>query len=106
MSPARAAGRLPISTVIEPSAIIAGPPGTQPAGMQGVVVSVARAAGMLPIRTVGSPLMIVCGVGACGCGVGTGAAGWIGAWQCGASFRTMSPRRAAGFDIGISVGLQ
>ena len=106
MSPARAAGMFPISTVKEPRAIIAGPLGTQPAGMQGVVVSVTLAAGWLPINTVGCPLMIVCGRGACGCGVGTGAGGWIGAWQCGASFRTMSPIRAAGFDIIFLPGLQ
>lgn len=101
MSPTRAAGRPPTSTAKEPSAIMAGPPGTQPASMQGVVVSETRAAGWPPISTVGVPLMIVCGSGACGCGVGTGAAGWIGAWQCGASFKTMSPMRAAGFDIKI-----
>ncbi len=99
MSPARAAGRLPMRTVVEPRETIAGPPGTQPPGMQGVVVSVARAAGMLPISTVGSPLIRVCGVGGCGSGVGTGAAGWIGAWQCGASLSTWSPRRAAGLDM-------
>lgn len=100
MSFTRAAGMFPISTVNDPSAIIPGPPGTQPAGMHGDVVSVARAAGMLPISTVGSPLMIVSGIGGCGRGVGTGAAGWMGAWQWGASCSTMSPRRAAGPDMG------
>jgi hypothetical protein len=64
---------------VEPRAIMPGPPGTQPAGMQGVVVSVDRAAGMLPINTVGSPLMMVRGMGGCGRGVGTGAGGCIGA---------------------------
>ena len=72
---ARAAGMLPIRTVVEPREIMPGPPGTQPGSMQGVVVSVARAAGMLPISTVGSPLMIVSGSAGCGTGVGTGAAG-------------------------------
>jgi hypothetical protein len=99
MSLTRAAGMLPISTVNEPRAIIPGPPGTQPAGMHGVVVSVARAAGMLPMRTVGSPLTMVKGMGGWGRGVGTGAGGWMGAWQWGASCSTMSPRRAAGPDM-------
>lgn len=95
MSLTRAAGRLPISTVAEPRAIIPGPPGTQPGRRQGAVVSVKRAAGWPPISTVGSPLMMVKGSAGWADGVGTGAGGWIGAWQWGESWRTMSPRRAA-----------
>lgn len=53
MSPSRAAGRLPISTVVEPLAIMPGPAGTQGTSMQGRVVSVIRAAGREPISTVG-----------------------------------------------------
>jgi len=79
MSPARAAGMLPIRTVVEPREIIPGPAGTQLGSVQGVVVSVTRAAGRLPISTVGWPLIIVNGSGGCGTGVGTGAGGWIGA---------------------------
>ena len=75
MSFTRAAGMLPMSTVVDPSEIIPGPPGTQPGSVQGVVVSVARAAGILPMSTVISPLMIVSGSAGCGVGVGTGAAG-------------------------------
>jgi len=63
ISPTRAAGMLPIITVAEAFMIIPGPPGTQPASMQGVVVSSIRAAGMLPMSTVGSPLMMVRGMG-------------------------------------------
>lgn len=103
MSPARAAGMLPISTVADPSAIIPGPPGTQPGSMHGPVVSVRRAAGMLPISTVASPLRIVSGSAGCADGVGTGAGGWIGAWQCGESCSTMSVIRAAGFDMRPSI---
>ena len=75
MSFTRAAGMLPMSTVIDPSEIIPGPPGTQPGSVQGAVVSVARAAGMLPMSTVASPLMIASGSAGCADGVGTGAAG-------------------------------
>src|SRR5919204_5108561 len=32
-------------------------------------------------------------------GVGTGAGGWIGAWQCGVAWMTLSPCRAAGCPI-------
>lgn len=84
VSPARAAGNLPINTVVEPRAIMPGPPGTQPGKVHGPDISVARAAGMLPIKTLGAPLIIAKGNPGCGTGVGTGAAGWIGAWQCGA----------------------
>jgi hypothetical protein len=95
MSFVRAAGMLPINTVVEPRAIIPGPPGTQPGSVHGAVVSVSRAAGMLPMSTVVSPFMMASGSAGCALGVGTGAAGWIGAWQCGASCFTMSPMRAA-----------
>ena len=74
-----AAGRLPIKTVADPLAIIPGPAGTQLGSMQGMVVSVARAAGKFPINTVGWPLTIANGKAGWGTGVGTGAAGWIGA---------------------------
>src|SRR4051794_24372165 len=96
MSPTRAAGRPPINTVIEPSDTMPGPAGTQPASMQGAVVLVTVAAGWPPIRTVGTPLMMASGIGGCGTGVGTGAAGCMGAWQCGPSCNTWSPIRAAG----------
>ena len=79
MSPTRAAGNPPISTVAEALATMPGPPGTQPANVQGFVISVMRAAGLPPIMTVISPLMIASGRGGWGTGVGVGAAGWIGA---------------------------
>lgn len=41
-------------------------------------------------------MMIMSGIGGCGTGVGVGAGGWIGAWQWGASCRTMSVILAAG----------
>ena len=44
-SPTRAAGRLEMSTVGEPTEIIPGPPGTQPPGMQGPDMSLTLAAG-------------------------------------------------------------
>lgn len=75
MSPIRAAGRLPIITVVEATLIIPGPEGTQVGSEQGLVVSVDRAAAAPPINTVGSPLMIASGNAGCGTGVGTGAAG-------------------------------
>jgi len=84
MSPSRAAGRLPTSTVAEPLAMMPGPAGTQDASTQGTVVSVTRAAGMEPINTVGWPVMMASGIAGWGTGVGDGAGGWIGAWQCGA----------------------
>ncbi len=85
MSPTRAAGILPINTVVEAIKIMPGPPGTHPANVQGAVWSVIRAAGIFPISTVGSPLIMARGIGGCGTGVGVGAGGWIGAWQCGPS---------------------
>ncbi len=101
MSPTRAAGKPPIRTVKEPNEIIPGPAGTQDGRVHGVVMSLTRAAGCPPISTFGCPLTIVSGTGGCATGVGVGAGGWIGAWQCGASWRTMSPMRAAGLDIGF-----
>lgn len=85
MSPTRAAGRLQINTVGDPFAMMPGPPGTQPGSMHGVVMSVTRAAGRLPMSTVGAPLMMIKGRAGWGTGVGTGAGGWIGAWQWGAA---------------------
>lgn len=79
MSPTRAAGNEPISTVAEPFATRPGPPGTQPGNMQGAVVLVTVAAGLPPISTVGTPLMIAKGNAGCGTAVGTGAGGCIGA---------------------------
>ena len=68
--------------------------------MHGNVMSVSRAAGIPPIRTVGAQGEIICsGIGGCGTGVGVGAGGWIGAWQCGPTCRTMSVIRAAGIPI-------
>jgi hypothetical protein len=39
---------------------------------------------MEPINTVGWPVMMASGIAGWGTGVGDGAGGWIGAWQCGA----------------------
>jgi len=87
MSPTRAAGSLSIVTVAEPFTIMPGPPGTQDGSVQIVVVSDTRAAGFLPMVTVGEPEMMGRGKAGCGTGVGTRAAGWIGAWQWGAALR-------------------
>ena len=67
-------------------------------------MSVTRAAGCLPIKTVGDPLTIVNGNPGCGIGVGTGPAGWIGAWQCGVIWMIVSPSRAAGWPMAASNG--
>ena len=75
MSPIRAAGMLPIKTVVEATLIIPGPAGTQEGSEQGAVISVVLAAGAPPIMTFGCPLMIASGSGGWGTGVGTGAAG-------------------------------
>src|SRR5271165_6673990 len=86
-----------ISTVIEPIMIMPGPAGTQPGNRHGIVIDVTVAAGRLPINTVGAPGgMISSGKPGCGSGVGVGAGGWIGAWQCGIVCSTMSLTRAAG----------
>ncbi len=103
MSPILAAGRPPIRTVAEPIAIIPGPAGTHPASMQGTDMSVTRAAGLPPMSTLGWPLMIFSGIGGCGTGVGDGAGGWIGAWQCGPSCKIWSPILAAGLLNRFSV---
>jgi len=99
VSPTRAAGMPPIITVPDPLAIMPGPAGTQLGSEHGADVSVTRAAGLLPIITVDSPLMMASGRAGCGTGVGTGAAGWMGAWQWGAVCKIMSPMRAAGFPM-------
>ena len=88
LSPTLAAGIPPIITVDDPLMIIPGPPGTQPINIHGIVVSVTRAAGLPPIITVGHPLIILSGIAGWGVGVGTGAAGWMGAWQCGEVCKT------------------
>jgi hypothetical protein len=96
-SPTRAAGRPPIITVVDPIAITPGPPGTHGGIKHGCVMAPTTAAGKLPIKTVGThPPTMGNGIGGCGIGVGTGAAGWIGAWQCGASCNVKSDMRAAG----------
>lgn len=95
-SPARAAGWPPIRTVKDPLAITPGPAGVQGTNVQGLVTSVTRAAGLDPINTFGCPLTIGSGRAGWGAGVGTGAAGWIGAWQCGTLWSTLSPILAAG----------
>ena len=77
--------------------IMPGPAGMHPGKRQGMVIEVAVAAGRLPINTVGAPGgMIASGNPGCGSGVGAGAGGWMGAWQCGIIWMTMSETRAAG----------
>ncbi len=76
MSPRRAAGLPPVNTLIDPIAIIPGPPGTQPGMIQGKVWLKTTAAGRLLIKTVGTTAgMIWIGMGGCGKGVGVGAGG-------------------------------
>ncbi len=53
MSLIRAAGSIPMSTLVEAFMTIPGPAGTHPGNMQGIVVSVIRAAGNIPIITLG-----------------------------------------------------
>jgi len=80
ISPIRAAGRNPIITVAEPFATKPGPAGTHDGIMQGFVMLVTTAAIKLLINTVGTHFrMMSMGIGGCGTGVGTGAAGWMGA---------------------------
>jgi len=84
-----------------PLDIMPGPAGTQPGSIHGAVVSVNRAAAMPAINTVGAPDTMAKGRAGCGTGVGVGAAGWIGAWQWGALWMTLSPIRAAGCDMRV-----
>lgn len=70
-----AAGMPPTKTVAEPMTTLAGPPGTQPAVVQGVVMLPICAAGWLPMSTVNAPVIIVTGSAGCGAGVGVGAGG-------------------------------
>ena len=76
MSPIRAAGSIPISTVAEPLATKPGPPGTQEGSRHGSVMVVTTAAWRLLIMTVGMQASTSWWVlHGCGMGVGTGAAG-------------------------------
>lgn len=60
----RAAGRPLIRVVAEPTKIIPGPAGMQPASIHGIVMSVIRAAGIPPIMTVGAHGPMICrGIG-------------------------------------------
>jgi len=61
MSFTLAAGIPPTMTVVEPIATVAGPPGTQPASVHGVVTLPTCAAGWLPMSTVNAPVIIVTG---------------------------------------------
>jgi hypothetical protein len=70
-----AAGIPPTMTVVDPMTTLAGPPGTQPAVVHGVVVLPIWAAGWLPMSTVNAPVIIVTGRAGCGTGVGVGAGG-------------------------------
>ena len=79
VSPTRAAGSTPISTVPDPFTMFPGPPGTQPGNEQGAVIAVTVVAGLLPIKTLGCPLIMANGKGGWGVGVGVGAGGCIGA---------------------------
>lgn len=94
-------------TVAEPLDTMPGPAGTHEGSEQGLVLSLTLMAAMLLIVTVGQPGgMNARGKGGCATGVGTGAGGWIGAWQCGPSWIALSPTRAAGMDMaGPRVGM-
>jgi len=86
-----------MSTVVEPIITWPGPAGMHPGNRHGIVMEVTVAAGRLPMSTVGAPGgMISSGNPGCGSGVGVGAGGCIGAWQCGMLCNTMSVTRAAG----------
>jgi hypothetical protein len=92
---ARAAANIPIITVADPLAIMPGPFGVQVGNLQGSDLSVIRAAARLSIKTVGAPGgMMASGSAGWATGVG-GTAGWIGAWQWGASCNILSDTRAA-----------
>lgn len=96
MSPARAAPSMLIFTVPEAFAIMPGPAGTQLGSMQGFDLSVILAAAFLSIFTLVEPGgMMSSGSAGWATGVGVGAAGWMGAWQWGASCFILSPTRAA-----------
>ena len=76
MSPMRAAGSMLIKTEDEPFTTTPGAPGTQVGMLHGLVMLVTIAASRLLIFTVGTvAVWIGCGIGGCGTGVGTGAAG-------------------------------
>lgn len=79
VSPTRAAGKEPMSTVPEPFAMTPGPPGTHPGNVHGFVIPVAVAAGLFPTNTFGCPLMIASGKGGWGSGEPGGIGGCIGA---------------------------
>jgi len=80
MSPSRAAGSMLILTDDDPIEIIPGPAGTQLGSMQGLDISDTRAAAFPSIFTLVEPGgMMSNGWAGCAAGVGTGAAGWIGA---------------------------
>src|SRR2546421_11766097 len=96
MSPFRAAGRLHSMTVKQPSATMPGPAGMHGGSEHGVVCEVIVAAFRLLIITVAAhELTIVSMMQLCGVGVGVGAGGWIGAWQCGLVCLHLSVWRAA-----------
>ena len=91
-----AAGRPTMCTVIAPITIASGAIGH-------THISVIRAAGSPPIKVVAAALTIISGIAGWATGVGTGAGGWMGAWQWGLSCNTRSVRRAAGFDMGTRI---
>lgn len=95
MSPKRAAGKPPVITEEEPLAIMPGAPGIHPGSRQGFVWLVTTAAIRLLISTFGI-VAIMMSIGTGGCGIGAGGGGGCGIWQCGASCRTLSVKRAAG----------
>jgi len=98
-SPTRAAGRLPIMTVAEP---LGDHPRTarDAAGEHARRGHVRHARGWLTSdQDGGLALDDRQRHGRMRHGGGTGAAGCMGAWQCGASWRTLSVMRAAGFPM-------
>src|SRR5689334_5994851 len=96
MSLLRALGMHTIITVAEPIEMTPGPAGTQLGCMHGSVMLPTVAASLPLIFTVVAvTILISYGLAGWAIGVGTGAAGWIGAWQCGPACITLSPLRAA-----------
>lgn len=80
MSSCRAAGMPQWNTVMEPLTMTPGPLGTQLGSLHGSEMLPTTAACLLLIMTVGTHAeMMVHGSGGCATGVGTGAAGWMGA---------------------------